>query len=369
MVRASAVRTEYTGRVPNQSVVRVLHILGPLRPSGMERMLVSAADDFRNEGVVAHVYGLARGSTFTDELRQAGYEVMLGVPVGRSLSAARALRRIVTERQIDVIHIHTEGNWLQTVLASRLAVAGRRGAIVRTVHNNFLASGRWFASRRMQSMLGDRFVHAIVAPSPDVAEQERSIGRECQVIFNWVDDRMTALRDRREPRPLGARAEHAVIVGNCSDIKRHELALEAIWASGLQVSHIGDEGGASAEELEWLRRFGEANRLVWRGTRPPDDALIDGDIYCMPSRFEGFGVAFAEALVAGLPCLVSDSPGLRWARAIDGVQLLPDDTAAWEVALEESPVDSPPTLPSGVDLSASRGAHEYAALYRAVLRR
>lgn len=89
--------TEYTGRVPNQSVVRVLHILGPLRPSGMERMLVSAADDFRNEGVVAHVYGLTRGSTFTDELRQAGYEVMLGVPVGRSLSAARALRRIVAD--------------------------------------------------------------------------------------------------------------------------------------------------------------------------------------------------------------------------------------------------------------------------------
>lgn len=355
--------------MPRQSEVRVLHVLGPLRPSGMERMLVSAADHFRAEAISGHVYGVASGSTYTEELREAGYGVTLGDPVGKSLRTAFRLRRLITEQRIDVVHVHTEGNWFRTAATARWALERQSSAVVRTVHNNFLASGRWLASRRMQSKLGDRLVGAIVAPSPDVAEQERSIGRECQVIFNWVDDRMTALRDRREPRPLGARAEHAVIVGNCSDIKRHELALEAIWASGLQVSHIGDEGGASAEELEWLRRFGEANRLVWRGTRPPDDALIDGDIYCMPSRFEGFSVAFAEALVAGLPCLVSDSPGLRWARAIDGVQLLPDDTAAWEVALEESPVDSHPTLPSGVDLSASRGAHEYAALYRAVLRR
>lgn len=363
------VHTEYAELVTKQPVVRVLHILGPLRPSGMERMLVSAADDFRDEGVSAYVYGLTRGSTFIDELRQAGYEVTLGAPVGRSLRAARTLRRLVAERQIDVIHIHTEGNWLQTVLASRWAVAGRRSVIVRTVHNNFLASGRWLASRRLQALFGDRFVRAIVAPSPDVAESERSVRRECRVIFNWVDDRMFELYSRRQLRQPGARAEHAVIVGNCSDIKRHELALEAIWAAGLRLSHVGDETDASARERDLLDRFEDAGRLVRRGVQPPDDVLVDGDIFCMPSRFEGFGVAFAEALVAGLPCLVSDSPGLHWARDVDGVRLLPDDVSVWEAALTDTPANSAPTIPDGIDLSASRGAHEYATLYREVLSR
>lgn len=359
----------YNVEMKENAELQVLHILGSLRPSGMERMLVSAAEAFKDEGVVTSIYGLDNGSVYIDELRDAGFEVVLGQALSSSVQAVLRLRRFVKKHEIDVIHIHTERNWLQTVLAGRLALAGRRGAIVRTVHSNFMARGRWLASRRAQAFFGDGFAQAFVAPSPDVAEREKSVGRDCQVILNWVDDRFSELRVRRTQREETVGALTAVLVGNCSSVKRHELALEAIWSSGMRLSHIGDEHGASQNELELLERFEKAGRLDYRGVQSPDQALLDGDVYCMPSRLEGFSVAFAEALTVGLPCVVSDSPGFNWARGIDGVFIVPNEPLVWMNTLGSIHHGMSSVIPDGIDLGARRGAREYAALYRRVASR
>ena len=282
--------------------------------------------------------------------------------MAKELDAA-AFRRLVGQLRIDVIHIHTEGNFLRTVLVAKWALRGR-GSVIRTVHNVFDARGKWRAQRIVQAWLADRLLSAVTAPSRDVAMNEKTIGREAEVVLNWVDDRMWRIRDERaklpDRRPV---VPTALIVGNCSGIKNHELAVRAVAISGHRLVHLGDESGASPEETRLLDELEQEGRLLSRGVHDPDTALLESDYFAMPSLHEGMPVALAEALAVGLPALISDMPGLRWAAFEPGVVALPLDHDVWLEALKDLPKVILRT--SQTDFSAERGAREYADIYRA----
>lgn len=345
--------------------VHVLHILGPLRPSGMERMLVTASSYFTHEKVQNTVLGQGLAHPYSSELRDAGYDVRTIPYAVGSKSGIRYLKALVRDLGIDVIHIHTERDYLRTAVASWLAMRRTR-AVVRTIHNVFLATGTWRLKRLIQAQIADRLVHCVIAPSPEVAAQEASLSRKVDVIYNWVDDVFYRVHEEyRDRRPSAKDDVVAVIVGNCSNIKNHELALTAIANTNHKVIHLGNESDASEDELALLRAFAEDGRLVGRGVEPPQDALVKGSYFMMSSRHEGMGVALAEALVVGLPCLVNDVPGLRWAGPIDGVEVVPNREESWVVAVKSMPKDGSEAAGVSIDFSAARGSREYAAVYRA----
>lgn len=347
-------------------MIKVLHLLGPLRPSGMERMLVTAAEHFQAENVQNIIVGQGANHPFAHELERAGYEVHAIEAAGSSLMNALAFRRLVRDLKVDVIHIHTEGNYLRTVLAARAAL-GIRGTLFRTVHSVFDASGFWRMRRFLQALVADRLVTSLIVPSPDVAANERSMLRQTQVIFNWVDDRFHSIKAVRQSnrRNVGD-PPIALLVGNCSTIKHHELALEALSASGHRLIHLGDERDASQHERNLLDTLERSGQLVERGVLLPYHALIRADYFMMPSRHEGMSVALAEAIVAGVPALVNDVQGLQWASQIEGVSMVSDDSLAWSNAVNKWNRDLNTLDQPAPDLSAARGAREYAEAYRHV---
>lgn len=330
----------------------------------MEKMLVTASRHFTQEQIQSTVLGQGADHSFAAELRDSGYDVRtIPYRVG-SFSGMRELQRLVEDLSIDVIHIHTEGDYLRTALASWW-VMGRAGAVVRTIHNVFQATGTWWVKRFIQAQIADRLVYALIGPSPEVAANEKKLFRKVHLVYNWVDDIFFQIRESRR----GYLRAHddgvvAVIVGNCSKIKHHELALRALMATNHRVIHLGNEDDAGHDELQLLRSLNEDGRLIGRGVKPPQEALMKATYFMMPSRHEGMGVALAEALVSGVPALVNDVPGLRWARGIDGVVMLPGTEDAWASAVLTWPEDREDMSTSAPDFSASRGASEYAVIYR-----
>lgn len=158
------------------------------------------------------------------------------------------------------------------------------------------------------------------------------------------------------------------MVGNSSAVKNHGRALAAMHELPLDLYFHGDETSASADERSLLNSMQDKGRIRFRGTADPAESLLAADAYAMPSKHEGMSIALAEALVVGVPAIINEAPGQSWAYGWPGVSVLQDNDALWREQLQlvaeasDSAITHQIDLP--VDLSAKRGAGEYAALYR-----
>lgn len=81
-----------------------------------------------------------------------------------------------------------------------------------------------------------------------------------------------------------------------------------------------------------------AEDIVWTGYVPDDDlpALYGGaDVFCYPSKYEGFGLPPLEAMSCGCPVLCVRASSLPEVVGDAAVLLPPDDSSAWATALEK----------------------------------
>ncbi len=109
-----------------------------------------------------------------------------------------------------------------------------------------------------------------------------------------------------------------LFVGMNFEIKRLELVLEGVAESvtkrdkdsNLKLLVVGK--GAEERYLNMARDWGIVNRVIFAGvTRKVEDYYLASDIFAMPSRFDTFGLAVLEAMMAGLPVIITQRVGAR----------------------------------------------------------
>jgi glycosyltransferase involved in cell wall biosynthesis len=109
--------------------------------------------------------------------------------------------------------------------------------------------------------------------------------------------------------------------------KRPELVIESLQ----QLKHQGLEvyailaGSGEAAYLAQLQQLAEtldvADRVIFPGlvTGPDKELLLQGsDLFVLPSYSENFGIAVAEALISGLPVVIT--PGIQISAAIQAAR-------------------------------------------------
>ncbi len=244
---------------------------------------------------------------------------------------ARALDRLYDTWRFDVVHAHN------------LAPAGH-------------AAARWVARRR------ERLAFVVSAHGPDMINVPESlIGRRACVAAmaradlvlansTWAARRCEAIAGRPVPvrvvylgadipPAVAARNGHTriVTVAHLVARKRHEVVLQALArldpARRPEYLVIGD--GPCRPGLEHLAtELGLADRVRFVGQLPNPEAVARAarcDLFVMPGVEEPFGVAFVEAMAAGLPAIGSRGEGgpEDIAAAGPGMVLVePDDPAA-----------------------------------------
>jgi glycosyltransferase involved in cell wall biosynthesis len=151
------------------------------------------------------------------------------------------------------------------------------------------------------------------------------------VVHPGVDPRFAHIVRGPDEQPF------ALVTGTVEARKNLRLLVEALPAIPvLRLVCVGpftpyaDEVRARAAEL------GVADRVDLRGyvaREALDDLYARATCALVPSRYEGFGYALAEALCAGLPVIAARSSSLVEVAGGDAPLVDPDDSAGWADAV------------------------------------
>ena len=185
------------------------------------------------------------------------------------------------------------------------------------------------------------FTRAVVVNSPVTAQTlaaDYGVPRERITVAPPGTDRAKAVRPKSASTLVSLLA-----VGSVVPRKGYDLLIEAL--AGLidlpwQLTIVGDCGRdhATAARLRSdIERHRLASRVTIAGAVGPErlsELYAASDLFVLPSRYEGFGMAFAEAIAHGLPVIGTTAGAIPdTVPASAGVLIPPNDSAALSAAM------------------------------------
>ena len=212
---------------------------------------------------------------------------------------ALALRRLRRTFAFDLVHAHYAAPAGDAVRRARI-----RRPVVISVHGGdvlAVAEESPAGARAVRAALGS--ARLVLANSQAIEQRSIALGaRATRVVHLGTDVPERHAREGGEPR--------LVTLGHLVARKRHADVLRALWLlsdqhPGVTWEIVGD--GPERPELERLAgALGLADRVRFHGQLPHEQALAatrEGDIFVLPSIDEAFGVAYIEAMAAGIPAI------------------------------------------------------------------
>jgi teichuronic acid biosynthesis glycosyltransferase TuaC len=240
---------------------------------------------------------------------------------------ARALDRLHASAPLDVVHAH----YALPAGGAVLPWADRHGVpLVVSVHGGDLLSP--------------------LLAGPDALSSTREVlGRASQVVANsramleraselaGSPDRIRVIHPPAQPPPNPSPPKHerptVATLGNLDPRKGHALVLSALELLAPRLPDLRWVviGGGRLDDLAAAAAGGDVD-VEWTGPLAPADAVAElarCHVMAMPSVDEAFGVAYAEAMLCGLPAIgCAGEPGPEEIAALgEGMLLVPPGEA------------------------------------------
>jgi len=299
-------------------VQKVLHIAKMTGVAGTEKHLLTLLPGLKGRGLDVRLIILADAAFPMDAY--AAQMSGLGVPaeqmpIGGHVDAGLfgRLRRRIGEMAPDAVHTHLIHADLHGVIAARRAGVAR---IFTTLHNDDPFRGRW-AIRMLQGYLWKRITRAIAiseAIRRHAIEVQGAPPEKVVLIYHGIELAAAALVPGRPTMrfSLGLPAD-AVVFGSVCRLTEQKGIAEGLQAFAEVVRRvpgaryvIAGDGPLRAALEARAKAAGLGDSVRFLGWR--DDAaevMTAFDVFLMPSRWEGFGLAAIEAMAAGLPVIAT----------------------------------------------------------------
>ena len=248
------------------------------------------------------------------------------------------IAELIDPAEFDVLHCHTQVALLLTHISG---LAGLMPVVASFHETNPRRDP--LGEQRTRFVLRSCPASAYLVGSHMFAEQAATFGidrEKIRLVHMGVDGRQHASRDAARLQlyqTFGIDPTKVMIslIGRFTERKQHRRLLAAYAEMGhMEDAVVVFAGSDNSTDECYLRQLrDEVAAVADNGVHMLEnvtdvcrDLIIDGtDIGTQPSSAEGLGLAAIEFMMASVPILVSDVPGLREAVGADRAALVPTD--------------------------------------------
>lgn len=303
-----------------------MYLLFSFTVGGTEKLVTNICNEMNRQGQKVYLYivnryysedmlrGLVSGVKIQLQNRKPGH--------GNIIKVMWKIEQYVRQNQIEVIHCNSFDSPELLIFAKILHPSVR---IVYTIHD----VQQWNKLNKLRSMYRNLICSQIIAISKSVQHDIVSSGAKdskVTVVYNAIDlekfNRRNESQTNNKIKGLASIGDRDVfIIGNVARImpnkKGQDILINAFAKVKVQYPQIKCifAGGADVENL---KEFEELKLIAaqfegcieFLGTVTDIPCFLkEIDLFVLPSRFEGFGIALIEAMALGIPCIASNLDG------------------------------------------------------------
>lgn len=296
--------------------MNILNIVYDFWPGGVERLAIDVSNELKKQGHNACLCIISEHYS-NSLLEQLSPDVKLyklsKSNKHRKLSYIRQLIDIIDKQRIQVVHVH-QGSIMPFYLLVKLCRPNIK--IYYTSHDTHIFSDLSKLNQLISKLICDR----IIAISNAVVRDIESCGVKTNKIariyngtnFSRFNNRLHI--DNSIPNIVNVarffpkKKGQDLLIEAASILKQNGYNFHIIFAGG----ETKDAPNAINEMKDLAQEKNVSDRVSFLGnvTDIPD-LLISADVFCIPSRYEGFGISAVEAMGVGLPCVASNVEGLN----------------------------------------------------------
>ena len=325
------------------------HIVQRMAPGGIESIVLDLARLDPDVRVVSLESDRASLVLAWPPLAALGERLItLSKPEGLTPGLWISLARIFRVHDARAIVTHHIG---PLVYAGVAAVAARVNRRIHVEHDGWHYAG---AKRRLLARLIEKIVapRRVAVSSVTAGQVANVLGTIRQtVIPNGVDLERFKLRSRHDAcQRFGLPEDRKLIglVGRLEHVKGQDVLIDALGRMD-RTTHLVLAGyGSMRQALEaQAQALGLMGRVHFMGAISEPETIYPAfDVFCLPSRAEGFPRTLIEAQACGIPVVACDVGGVREAVCPSTGRLVPPErpgllAEALTQMLETPPVISP----------------------------
>lgn len=297
--------------------MNIMYLLFSFTTGGTERLVVDICNEMSDKDNKVYLYIV--NNLYEEELlRQLNKDVIVELqnrPVGggKFIGTLFRIAEFIKRRRIEVVHC----NALDTPELLMLhPILFPKTKIVYTIH----AVGQYDELNKLRILYRNRLCNKVIAISESVKNDIIRHGadpRKIVRVYNAIDvSKFTGKNNRQFD-------SNHLVIGNVArivpEIKGQDILIESVALLRHKYPEIKCyfAGGVDSEHQEAyeklkerIRCLGMENNIIFLGNiNEIADFLCSLDIFVLPSRIEGFGLALIEAMAMGIPCIAGNLAG------------------------------------------------------------